>query len=326
MAQAVLAQSPGGPEVLELGDIPDPSPGAGQLLVETAAVGVNFIDTYRRSGAYPTKFPDIPGAEGAGTVAGLGDGVTRFAVGDRVAWHDAPNSYATRTVVEADRAIPVPEQVDDATAAAMPLQGMTAQYLATACVASDTDTTALVHAGAGGVGLLLTQILKHRGARVIATVGTQEKAELSRGAGADEVFVYGPGVDIARTVRDLTRGAGADVVYDGVGQATFDASLDSLAVRGMLVVFGQASGQVPPVDIQRLNTAGSVSLTRPTLVHFTRTREEIDERASMLIEGIKAGWLNFRIGATYPLSQAADAHRDLEGRRTTGKLILLPQS
>jgi NADPH2:quinone reductase len=326
MAQAVLARSAGGPEVLELGDIPDPSPGAGQLLVETAAVGVNFIDTYRRSGAYPTKFPDIPGAEGAGTVVGRGDGVTRFAVGDRVAWHDAPNSYATKTVVDADRAIRVPEQVDDPTAAAMPLQGMTAQYLATACFASDANTTALVHAGAGGVGLLLTQILKHRGARVIATVGTQQKAELSRGAGADDVFVYGPGVDIARTVRDLTGGDGVDVVYDGVGQATFDASLDSLAVRGMLVVFGQASGQVPPVDIQRLNTAGSVTLTRPTLVHFTRTPEEIDRRASMLIEGIKSGWLNFRIGATYPLARAADAHRDLEGRKTTGKLILLPQS
>lgn len=325
MAQAILAQSAGGPEVLELGDVKDPSPDARQLLVQTGAIGVNFIDTYRRSGTYPVDFPNIPGLEAAGTVVGVGAGVADFTPGDRVAWHDVPASYATLTVVDADRVIRVPEGVDDATAAALPLQGMTAQYLATASFAANGNTTALVHAGAGGVGLLLTQILKHRGARVISTVGTQQKAELSRGAGADDVFIYGPGVDIASNVRDLTGGAGVDVCYDGVGQATFDASLDSMAERGMLVVFGLASGPVPPFDIQRLNSAGSVSLTRPTLAHFTRTPEEIRMRASMLFDGIQDGWLDFRIGSTYPLARAADAHRDLEGRKTTGKIILSPQ-
>lgn len=325
MAQAILAQQAGGPEVLQLGEVEDPSPDPGQLLVETTAIGVNFIDTYRRSGVYPVDFPHIPGSEAAGTVVEVGSAVAGFAPGDRVAWHDAPASYASRTVVDADRGIRVPDGVDDATAAALPLQGMTAQYLATASFAAGRDTIALVHAGAGGVGLLLTQILKHQGARVITTVGTEKKAELSRGAGADDVFVYGPGVDIAAKVRDLTAGTGVDVVYDGVGKATFDASLDALAVRGMLVVFGLASGPVPPVDIQRLNTAGSVSLTRPTLAHFTRTSDEIDKRSSMLLDGIRDGWLNFRVGSTYPLARAADAHRDLEGRKTTGKVILLPQ-
>lgn len=325
MAQAILARQAGGPEVLELGDIPHPSPAAGQLLVETKAIGVNFIDTYRRSGIYPVDFPDVPGTEGAGTVVAVGSGVTGFAAGDRVAWHDAPNSYASLVVADAERVIRVPDGVDDATAAAMPLQGMTAQYLATSSFPAGPETTALVHAGAGGVGLLLTQVLKHLGARVITTVGTEEKAELSRGAGADEVFRYGDDVNIAGTVREMTSGTGVDVVYDGVGQATFDASLNSLAVRGMLVVFGLASGPVPPFDVQRLNTAGSASLTRPTLVHFTRSRAEIDERSSMLIDGIHSGWLNFRIGATYPLPRAADAHRDLEGRQTTGKVILIPQ-
>ncbi|NYI67856.1 quinone oxidoreductase family protein [Spelaeicoccus albus] len=324
MAQAIQAMRAGGPEVLEFVDVADPVPDAGQLLVKTAGAGVNFIDTYKRSGVYPMDYPHIPGSEGAGTVAAVGEGVTSHAVGDRVAWHDSPGSYSTLAVVNAARALTVPDGVDDTTAAAIPLQGLTAQYLATSSYPAGSGTTALVHAGAGGVGLLLTQILKHLGARVITTVGTDEKAELSRGAGADDVFLYGPGVDIAGTVRDLTSGRGVDVVYDGVGKDTFDASLESLAVRGTLVLFGGASGQVPPFDIQRLNSAGSLSLTRPTLAHFALTREELDTRASMLFDGLSAGWLNFRVGATYPLRDAARAHRDLEGRQTTGKVVLIP--
>lgn len=324
MAQAIQAMRAGGPEVLQFGEIPDPVPDAGQLLVKIAGAGVNFIDTYKRSGVYPMDFPHIPGAEGAGTVVALGDGVTSHRVGDRVAWHDTPGSYSTLTAVNATRALSVPDGVDDQTAAAIPLQGLTAQYLATSSFPAGPHTTALVHAGAGGVGLVLTQILKHLGARVITTVGTEEKAELSRGAGADDVFLYGPGVDIAETVRDLTSGRGVDVVYDGVGKDTFDASLASLATRGTLVLFGGASGQVPPFDLQRLNSAGSLTVTRPTLAHFALTRDELDSRADMLFDGLNAGWLNFRVGAAYPLADAAQAHRDLEGRKTTGKVVLLP--
>lgn len=324
MAQAIQAMRAGGPEVLEYGEVADPVPDAGQLLVRTAGAGVNFIDTYKRSGVYPMDYPHIPGSEGAGTVVALGDGVTSHSVGDRVAWHDSPSSYSTLTAVNAVRALSVPDGVDDTTAAAIPLQGLTAQYLATSSFPAGPETTALVHAGAGGVGLLLTQILKHLGARVITTVGTAEKAELSRGAGADDVFLYGPGVDIAGTVRELTSGRGVDVVYDGVGKDTFDAGLEALAIRGTLVLFGGASGQVPPFDLQRLNSAGSLTVTRPTLAHFALTREELDTRASFLFEGLASGWLNFRVGATYPLADAADAHRDLEGRRTTGKVVLLP--
>lgn len=324
MAQAIQAMRAGGPEVLEFGEVADPVPDAGQLLVKTAGAGVNFIDTYKRSGVYPMDFPHIPGAEGSGTVVALGDGVTSHRIGDRVAWHDSPGSYSTLAVVNATRALSVPGGVDDQTAAAIPLQGLTAQYLATSSYPAGRGTTALVHAGAGGVGLVLTQILKHLGARVITTVGTEDKAELSREAGADDVFLYGGGVDIADTVRDLTSGRGVDVVYDGVGKDTFDASLDSLAVRGTLVLFGGASGQVPPFDIQRLNSAGSLTLTRPTLAHFALTREELDTRANMLFDGLAGGWLKFRVGATYPLADAAQAHSDLEGRKTTGKVVLLP--
>ncbi|GAB3059212.1 quinone oxidoreductase family protein [Sediminivirga luteola] len=324
MAHAIVAVEAGGPEVLGFHEIEDPVPQHGELLVRTGGIGVNFIDTYRRSGVYPEQFPHIPGREGAGTVVALGPGVEGFEVGDRVAWHEALHSYATLVRVPVAHALHVPEDVDDVTAAAIPLQGLTAQYLATDSHQVQAGQTALVHAAAGGVGLLLTQILKHLGARVIGTVGTEEKAELARQAGADEVFLYGEGVDIAATVASLTDGKGADVVYDGVGKDTFDASLASTAVRGSLVLYGGASGQVPPFDIQRLNSAGGVFLSRPSLVWFTRTREELEERAAFIFAGLREGWLSFRVGATYPLAQAEQAHRDLQGRKTTGKVVLVP--
>jgi NADPH2:quinone reductase len=322
--KAVRAMSAGGPEVLEYGTADAPAAGPGELLVNVRAAGVNFIDTYRRSGVYPMDYPHIVGVEGAGVVAEVGAGVTDFSPGDRVAWHDAPGSYATRVAVAADMVMRVPEGVDFEAAAALPLQGLTAQYLATGSHRVEAGQTALVHAAAGGVGLLLTQVVKHLGGRVIGTVSTEEKAELARAAGADEVFLYGDGVDVAQTVLDLTGGRGVDVAYDGVGRDTFDASLKATAVRGSLVLFGGASGQVPPFDIQRLNSGGGLFLSRPSLQWFVRTPEELRERSAMLFDGLETGWLDFRVGQTFPLADAAEAHRALEGRRTTGKVVLVP--
>lgn len=324
MAQAILAREAGGPEVLEEGRVDVNDPGPGELLVRVAAIGVNFIDTYRRSGLYPMEFPHVPGAEGAGVVEAVGEGVQDFSPGDRVAWHDRPGSYTDRLTIPAEGVLRVPDGVTYEVAAAIPLQGLTAQYLVTSSYAVQPGDTALVHAAAGGVGLLLVQFLKHVGATVIGTVGTEEKAQLAREAGADHVFLYGEGVDVAGTVRDLTDGLGVDVVYDGVGKDTFDASLASLKVRGSLVLFGGASGPVPPVDVQRLNSSGAIFLSRPSLVWFVRNREELDERSSQVFEGLIEGWLNFRVGAVYPLNEAAQAHRDLEGRKTTGKVVLVP--
>ncbi|HLS33545.1 MAG TPA: quinone oxidoreductase [Brevibacterium sp.] len=321
-AHGVSAMQAGGPEVLEYGEIEVGSPGPGEILVEVRAAGINFIDTYRRSGVYPMDYPHTVGVEGSGVVARVGEGVTAWNAGDRVAWHDAHGSYATHALVRADMAMRVPEGVDFDVAAAIPLQGLTAQYLVTGSHRIEAGQTALVHAAAGGVGLLLTQLIKHLGGRVIGTVSTQEKAELARAAGADEVFLYGDGVDVARTVRDLTDGRGVDAAYDGVGRDTFDASLDSVAVRGSLVLFGGASGQVPPFDIQRLNGAGGVFLSRPSLAWFVRTPEELAERSAMLFSGLTDGWLDFRVGRTFALADAAEAHRALEGRRTTGKVVL----
>lgn len=321
---AVQAMRQGGPEVLEYTELPTPSPAPGQVLVEVRAAGVNFIDTYRRGGMYPMEFPHIVGSEGTGTVTALGDGVEGFAVGDRVAWHEAPGSYAEYVCVDARHLVRVPAGIDEATAAAVPLQGLTAQYLATGSHPIEPGQWALVHAAAGGVGLLLTQIVTHLGGRVIATVGTEAKAELARKAGAAHVFLYGDGVDVAAKVRELTDGAGVDVAYDGVGKDTFDASLASLRVRGSMVLFGAASGAVPPFDIQRLNSGGGIFLSRPSLQWFTRTREELEERYAMLFDGIENGWLDFRVGQTYTLTEADQAHRDLEARRTTGKVVLVP--
>ncbi|SMY11362.1 quinone oxidoreductase family protein [Brevibacterium jeotgali] len=321
-AHGVRAMQAGGPEVLEFGEIEVAAPGPGEILVDVKAAGINFIDTYRRSGVYPMDYPHTVGVEGSGIVAEVGEGVTAWSAGDRVAWHDGPGSYATRATLRADMAMRVPDGIDFDVAAAIPLQGLTAQYLVTGSHRIEAGQTALVHAAAGGVGLLLIQLIKHLGGRVIGTVSTEEKAELARAAGADDVFLYGEGVDVAQTVLDLTDGRGVDGAYDGVGRDTFDASLRATAVRGSLVLFGGASGQVPPFDIQRLNGGGGVFLSRPSLTWFVRTPEELAERSEMLFAGLSDGWLDFRVGETFALADADEAHRALEGRRTTGKVVL----
>ena len=319
---AIQVRSTGGPEVLEYTEIDAPEPGPGQAAVEIEAAGVNFIDIYQRSGVYPMDLPFVPGTEGAGRVVAVGPDVEVVSPGDRVAWVGVNGSYAGMAVGPAASLIPVPDTVSDEQAAAALLQGVTAHYLATDSYPIKQGDTVLVHAGAGGVGLLLTQIAKIKGARVITTVGTQGKAALSREAGADEVLIGYDG--FAAAVRDLTGGTGAAAVYDGVGKSTFDGSLESLAVRGTMVLFGGSSGQVPPFDIQRLNRGGSLNLTRPTIGHFTRTREELLGRAADIFGWMADGRLTVRIGGNYPLAQAAKAHEDLAARRTTGKLVLLP--
>ena len=325
---AVVATHAGGPEVLSSVTLPDPSPGPREVLVRVAAAGVNFIDTYRRSGVYPAAFPHVPGSEGAGTVVAVGDEVRRFAPGDRVAWSAAPGSYAELVVAPERELLAVPHGVDDETAAALLLQGLTAHYLATSTFPVEPGATVLVHAGAGGVGLLLTQLATQRGGHVIATVGSVEKESLARAAGAPDVIRYRElphlTTDLPAHVRRLTEGRGVDVVYDGVGRDTFDASLASLARRGMLVLFGASSGPVPPVDPQRLNAAGSVFLTRPTLGDHVADRSELEWRAGELFSAVADGLLDVRVGARFPLSAAADAHRALESRATTGKVLLLP--
>jgi NADPH:quinone reductase len=313
---------------LSVTDVPTPVPGADEVLVRVAAAGVNFIDTYRRSGTYAVPFPHVVGSEGAGTVEAVGADVTTIAPGDRVAWSSAPGSYAELVAVRAADAIVVPPAVSDEVAAALPLQGMTAHYLVTSTFRVEPGVDVLLHAGAGGVGLLLTQLAVARGARVIATVGSTEKESLARAAGAAEVIRYRElsnlTAELPALVRELTDGRGVDVVYDSVGRDTFDASLASLARRGMLVLFGASSGPVPPVDPQRLNAAGSVFLTRPTLGDHVATRDELDWRASEVFGAVQDGSLDVRIGATYPLADAAEAHRALESRSTTGKVLLIP--
>ncbi|PRX97240.1 quinone oxidoreductase family protein [Allonocardiopsis opalescens] len=320
--RAVVVEEPGGPEVLRVRETADPVPGPGEIAVDVAASGVNFIDVYHRSGLYPLPAPFTPGMEGAGTVSALGAGVSGLAVGDRVGWVMLPGSYAERAVIPADRAVPLPDGVSTELAAAALLQGMTAHFLTRTAHTVREGDDVLVHAAAGGMGLLLTQLVKLHGGRVIGTVSTAEKEAVARAAGADEVIRYTEEpVDTA--VRKLTGGAGVAVVYDGVGAATFDASLASLRPRGLLAVFGQASGVVPPVELQRLNAAGSVFLTRPTLAHYIADRAELLTRSRELFEWIRAGRLDVRVNARYPLADAGRAHEDLTGRRTTGKSILL---
>ncbi|MFE5341535.1 quinone oxidoreductase family protein [Isoptericola sp. NPDC056578] len=325
---AVVARAAGGPEVLEYVEQPDPAPGAGELLVRVVAAGVNFIDTYRRAGVYPMRYPHVVGVEGAGTVEALGDGVEGFAVGDEVAWNEAPGSYAELAVVPAANAVRVPAGLDLVTAAALPLQGMTAHYLVASTFEVGPGHDVLLTAGAGGVGLLATQLAVARGGRVITTVSSPEKAALSSAAGAAHTVDYAAMGDLATelpaVVRDLTDGRGVHVVYDGVGRATFDASLASLRPRGTLVLFGGASGQVPPFDPQRLNSGGSLYLTRPTLAHYLLTRGELEWRAAEVLGAAAAGDLDVRIGERLPLADAAQAHRALEGRGTTGKVLLVP--
>lgn len=321
--RAIRVAATGGPEVLQAADIDSPAPGPNDLLVRIAAVGVNFIDTYQRSGLYTLPLPFTPGSEAAGTVTEVGSEVTGVAVGDRVAWAMVPGAYAEYAVVPAARAVRVPGNVDDRTAAAAMLQGMTAHYLVTSTYAVKEGDTALVHAAAGGMGLLLTQMIKSRGGRVIGTVSTSDKERLAREAGADEIIRY-VDADVTEAVRDLTQGRGVEVVYDGVGKTTFDASLASLRPRGMLALFGASSGPVPPVDPMRLNSGGSLFLTRPTLANYISSREDLELRSGEVLDAIGRGSLNIRIGASYPLADARQAHEDLEGRRTTGKLVLLP--
>ncbi|CCH33501.1 quinone oxidoreductase [Actinosynnema sp. NPDC047251] len=323
MPKAVVVRATGGPEVLEFGEVDAKSPGAGQLLVDVAAAGVNYIDTYHREGRYPLPLPFGIGLEGSGRVAAVGPDVSGFAVGDRVAWSSALGSYAEQALVSASDAVPVPDGVADDTAGALLLQGLTAHYLVASTYPVQSGETVLVHAAAGGVGLLLVQLAKARGARVIGTVSTEAKEALAREAGADEVIRYDQ-VEFAPVVRDLTGDEGVAAVYDGVGAATFDGSLASLRRRGYLVLFGGASGAVPPVDPQRLNQAGSVYLTRPSLGAYTATREELEWRAGELFAAVADGSLDIRIGGRYALADARKAHEDLEGRRTTGKLLLVP--
>ncbi|MDQ3760142.1 MAG: quinone oxidoreductase [Actinomycetota bacterium] len=323
--RAIQITETGCPDVLRLAELPDPEPGPGQLLVELAAAGVNYLDTYHRSGAYPMPLPFIPGAEGAGTVIAVGPDVGSVAVGDRVAWATSPGSYAEQAVVPAEQAVPVPPGVDIETAAGCLLQGMTAHYLAVSVHSVQPGETVLVHAAAGGMGLLLTQLATARGGRVIGTVSTAEKERLARQAGAAEAIRYTEVADVASEVRRLTGGEGVAAVYDGVGASTFDASLASLRRRGMLALYGAASGPVPPVDPQQLNSAGSVFLTRPKLADYVATRDELTWRAGEVFNAILDGSLRITIGGRYPLAEAGRAHRDLQGRRSTGKLLLLPR-
>ncbi|MGH3837411.1 MAG: quinone oxidoreductase family protein [Pseudonocardiaceae bacterium] len=323
--RAIQVTETGGPEVLRLAELPDPEPGPGQLLVELAAAGVNYLDTYFRSGAYPIPLPFIPGSEGAGTVTAVGPVTGGIAVGDRVAWATSLGSYAELAVVPAEQALPVPPGVDSETAAGSLLQGMTAHYLTVSVHPVQPGDTVLVHAAAGGMGQLLTQLATARGGRVIGTVSTLEKERLAREAGAADVIRYTEIDDVAGEVRRLTGGQGVAAVYDGVGASTFDASLASLRPRGMLALYGAASGPVPPVDPQRLNAAGSVFLTRPMLAHYVATRDELTWRAGGVFDAIQDGSLRIGIGGRYPLAEAGRAHQDLQGRRTTGKLLLLPR-
>lgn len=321
MPTAVRIHAVGGPDALRVDDVPEPTPLAGQVVVETTAVGVNFIDTYHRSGMYPLPLPATLGVEAAGIVIGTADDVTTLAVGDRVAWPWQFGSYATHVAVDADRVVRVPDEVDLRIAVAASVQGITAHFLARSIVPLGPGDSALIHAGAGGVGLLLTQLLANQGVRVLTTVGSPDKEALSRAAGAAEVFGYADFVD---QVHRATAGAGVKAVFDGVGQATFDRGLDALAVRGAMVLFGAASGKVDPIDPQVLNTKGSLLLTRPSLAHFATEPAELAWRASEVFGAIADGTLDVRIGAEFALANATAAHRALEGRGTTGKVLLIP--
>ena len=320
--RAIQITENGGPEVLNVVDLPAPDPEQGEVVVEVGAAGVNYIDTYHRGGVYEVDLPLVLGLEGAGRVLAVGDGVDDVAVGDRVAWTNTSGSYAEQVVVPAHETVPVPEGVDDVSAVGALLQGMTAWILVHQTYAVQPGDDVLVHAAAGGVGLLLTQLATGLGARVIATVSTDEKEQLARAAGAAEVLRYSD--DLAEQVRELTDGVGVAVAYDGVGKTTFDASMDSLRRRGMLVLFGAASGPVPPVDPQRLNAGGSLYLTRPTLFHHIATREELLGTAGSVYAEVAAGRLDVRVGHRYGLHEARAAHEDLQARRTTGKLVLIP--
>jgi NADPH2:quinone reductase len=322
---AIEVAETGGPEVLNYVERSEPSPGPGQVLIKAEAIGVNFIDTYFRSGLYPRETPFVVGTEVCGTIAAVGDDVAALGVGDRVVTAQAVGAYAEFCLAPADFVAYVPDGVPAEVAASSLLKGMTAHYLIKSTYPVQQGDTVLLHAGAGGVGLILTQWATSLAVRVITTVSTREKADLSRMAGAVEVLDYpDDAAEFGARIRELTGGDGVAAVYDGVGASTFDASLASLALRGTLALFGAASGPVPPVDPQRLNAAGSVFLTRPTLAHHTRTADEFGWRAGELLDAISKGTIEITVSNRYPLADAADAHRDLEGRKTVGSVVLVP--
>jgi NADPH:quinone reductase len=321
--KAIQVSQVGGPEVLKLVDLPIPEPKPNEALVQIKAAGVNFIDVYFREGRYPAPLPFINGQEGAGVVTKTGSEVRNVRVDDRVAYTGVLGSYAEYAAVPADRLVKIPDQLDFNQAAAAMLQGMTAHYLSHSTFPLQRGQTALIHAAAGGVGLLLVQMAKNLGARVIGTAGSEEKAQLARDAGADEVIIYTK-QDFETETRRLTNGKGVDVVYDGVGKTTFDRDLNVLRPRRYLVLFGGASGPVPPFDLLELTKHGSLFITRPSLAHYVATREELEQRSNDVLQMIVRGDLKLRIHKTYPLSEVQQAHRDLEGRKTTGKLLLIP--
>ncbi len=321
--KAIQIKQTGGPEAMELADLPIPQPKPNEAVVKIAAAGVNFIDVYNREGRYKVPLPFVLGQEGAGVVSAVGSDVREVAVGDRVAYTSVLGSYAQYAAVPADRLVKIPDGVSEREAAATMLQGLTAHYLTRDTYPLKKGETALVHAAAGGVGLLLVQMAHNIGARVIATVSTEEKAELAREAGADETILYTQSDFEAETKR-LTGGKGVDVVYDSVGKTTFEKGLNILRPRGMMALYGGSSGAVPPFDPIILTQKGSLYLTRPSLGHYIATREELQQRAGAVFGMIRDGKLKLRIEHTYPLAQAAQAHRDLEGRKTTGKLLLIP--
>lgn len=321
--RAVRIHQFGGPEQMALEELPTPEPGAGQAQIRVAAAGVNYSEVGQRTGGRGGDLPLTMGREGAGTVEALGSGVNQVAIGDRVVWSGVPGAYATHAIVPAERLAPIPAGLSFEQAAASLLQGMTAHYLACTTFPLSPGQSCLVHAAAGGVGLLLCQIAKRRGARVIGTVSTEAKAALARAAGADEVILYSQ-QDFETEVKRLTDGRGVNVVYDAVGKDTFEKSLRCLTRRGMMVHYGEASGPVPPIQTRTLNTLGSVYLTRPSLIDYTFTRAELLERSAELLGWVLDGSLKLRIERTYPLTEATQAHLDLTGRRTAGKLLLIP--
>jgi NADPH:quinone reductase len=321
--KAIQVERNGGPEVLQLVDLPAPQPKANEAVVKVSSSGVNFIDIYQREGRYKVPLPFILGQEGAGTVTAIGADVKSVKVGDRVAWTGVLGSYAEYAALPADRLVPIPEGLSEQQAAAAMLQGMTAHYLTHDTYALKRGEAALIHAAAGGVGLLLVQMAHNIGVRVIGTVSTEEKAKLARDAGADEIIFYTK-QDFETETKRLTNGKGVDVVYDGVGKTTFEKGLNVLRPRRYMVLFGASSGPVPPFDLAQLSTKGSLYITRPTLTHYIATTEELRARSGAVFEMIAAGKLKLRIERTYKLADAAQVHRDLESRKTTGKLLLIP--
>jgi NADPH:quinone reductase len=321
--KAIRIEAHGGPDALRYGDAPDPVPGPGQVLIRVEAAGLNFIEVYQRSGHYKVALPAVPGSEAAGTIVAVGAAVNGFRPGDRVVSQNVLGAYAELAIASAERIVKLPEGVNTHQGAAAMLQGMTAHYLTHSTFPLAPGDTCLIHAAAGGVGLMLVQMAKMRGARVIGTVSTRAKATLARDMGADEVILYSE-EDFAQAVRRFTAGAGVQVVYDSVGHATFEKGLECLAPRGMMALFGQSSGPVGPIDPQVLSRRGSLFLTRPTLQHYVATRLELLERAEAVLGWVRGGRLILRISRELPLSRAAEAHRELESRITTGKVLLIP--